>query len=78
MEAIPHYLGGTYTFDALDGVRTQGLRKEVVREGVTKIVIVITDGESYNEVKTKAAAMRLKVSILYYVHVLSIIKTRSS
>ncbi|WAR04185.1 MATN1-like protein [Mya arenaria] len=60
IKAIPQYLGGTYTYDALDGVRTRALDKDIVRAGVVKIVIVLTDGESYNAHKTKVAAMKLK------------------
>ncbi|KAH3705220.1 collagen alpha-1(XII) chain-like [Dreissena polymorpha] len=66
IDVIPQYFGGTYTFDALDGVRTRGLRGEVVRPGVVKIVIVLTDGQSYNEEKTKAAAMKLKEEAIVF------------
>lgn len=60
VKAIPQYLGGTYTYDALDGVRTRGLSQEVVRPGVARILIVLTDGQSYNTEKTKIAAKKLK------------------
>lgn len=60
VKTIPQYLGGTYTYDALDGVRTRGLNKNIVRPGVTRILIVLTDGESYNAEKTKIAAAKLK------------------
>lgn len=62
VQAIPHYTGNTYTFDALDGVRRSGLRENVVRPGVTKIVVVLTDGASQDPKLTEEAAMKLKVS----------------
>lgn len=57
---IPQYFGGTYTYDALDGMRTRALSPLKVRPGVMRIGVVITDGESYNEKKTIEAAKRLK------------------
>ena len=58
---IPHYTGDTYTYDALDGVRTRAFKEGVVRPGVKKIVIVLTDGASYNAELTREAAKQLKV-----------------
>ena len=60
VENIRQSLGGTYTYDALDGVRQQGLSPKVARPDVARIAIVMTDGESYYPDKTAAAAKRLK------------------
>ena len=60
IENIRQSLGGTYTYDALDGVRTQGLNSEIVRPNVARIAVVMTDGESYYPEKTAAAAKKLK------------------
>ncbi|KAL4227331.1 von Willebrand factor (vWF) type A domain [Mactra antiquata] len=57
---ISHKLGGTYTYEALDGVRKNGLNEENTRPGVTRILIVLTDGESYDEEETKKAALKVK------------------
>jgi len=58
---IRQIYGGTYTYDALDGVRMRGLSPTATRPDVNKFVFVLTDGESYNAAKTKDAAMKLKV-----------------
>lgn len=60
VQNIRQSLGGTYTYDALDGVRTQGLNSNIVRPDVTRIAIVMTDGESYDLDRTAAAAKKLK------------------
>ena len=60
VENIRQSLGGTYTYDALDGVRTQGLNPKIVRPDISKIAIVMTDGESYFPDRTAAAAKKLK------------------
>ena len=57
---IRQSLGGTYTYDALDGVRTQGLSPGLVRPNVARVAIVMTDGESYYPDKTAEAAKKLK------------------
>ena len=58
---IRQVYGSTYTYDALDGVRTRGLSPAIVRPDVPRIAIVLTDGESYNSKKTTEAAKKLKV-----------------
>lgn len=57
---VRYTLGGTNTAEALHDVRTTGFHESLTREGVVKIAIVITDGQSWNEKKTIKEAELLK------------------
>lgn len=65
VKQITHKLGSTYTYDALDGVREDGLSKDKTRPGVARILVVLTDGESHNGEKTIKAAKKLKVNKVF-------------
>ncbi|KAK3582073.1 hypothetical protein CHS0354_013452 [Potamilus streckersoni] len=52
--------GGTYTHLAIEGMRTRGFDKRVVRQGVVQIAVVMTDGQSINMKETAKEAQKLK------------------
>lgn len=58
---VKYTLGGTNTADAIRDVRKIGFSASP-REDVTKIAVVITDGQSWNERETKKQAALLKDS----------------
>ncbi|CAG5120046.1 unnamed protein product [Candidula unifasciata] len=59
-QIVRYTLGGTNTAEALQDVRKNGFHESITREGVVKIAIVITDGQSWNEKKTIKEAELLK------------------
>ncbi|XP_052796198.1 cartilage matrix protein-like isoform X2 [Mya arenaria] len=53
---IPHVGGGTNTAEALKLARQQGFSADVVRPNVPKLIIVLTDGLSRDEIQTAREA----------------------
>ncbi|KAL8622791.1 hypothetical protein ACOMHN_026912 [Nucella lapillus] len=60
IKATPYYSGNTYTGKGIHGMRTHGFRPEIVRPNVTKIGVVITDGQSRHRTNTVAQATLAK------------------
>lgn len=61
-KVVKYILGGTNTAEALHKARKTAFHESVTREGVDKIAIVITDGQSWNEKKTIKEAEHLRES----------------
>ncbi|XP_071117256.1 matrilin-4-like [Haliotis cracherodii] len=58
---IPYMGGNTLTGTAIRYMREKAFAPQIVREGIDKIAIVLTDGKSRNPPKTESEAMKTKM-----------------